>query len=586
MKPARPRPASCRSFSRFTHAALMGSTALILSTGFALAQELPTSSNINQTNSSTTQTNTLNVTTDGQVFFLNSTDGVAVQNATGGSNTLNIDLSNTSYNNTDPNFIFVTQNGNVTSSITIDGGANTVFMREFASTAVASAQTIFITGDGNTVDASTNGSENYGLLDLNLNSDVTVVSVTNDEFSNIYLNVIGSADSVTVTQDNGTSVADANYFNEVTVDITSTGAQEFINNDVTISQLGINNLLDFDLIGDGNDITVNQTNDIATSQGISDLTVYVDDDDSTLVISTFGAGTNVFSIRGTGSNITVNSDTNSGTDFSSVNAVSDIRVNGDLNTVTAVDFDDVTIRIGDVGTVALNYGNTVSTSGNVDVAVDGATNILDFTNGYTGGYQPVVSIGAVYAEATGNDLTLVNRTTVGLVSNLYSFVVNGDLNVTGTGGFGTIDIGSVDVALSGNQNSITGELLGLSGLSVIVTGDTNDLLLDGEGGAEEGLDITVNGSSNNIGVIMAGGGVSHVLDYLGDDNDFDYSLGAQNLSHKVYGNGYAGSVDATSSGYSAGFTRIGFGYVDMNSNGSSLLIVSGCTYGSDCPGDA
>jgi hypothetical protein len=569
-----------RGYGRLTLSALMGTTALVLSTGFALAQEMPGSSDIRQIGSG----NSLSATTDGQSFLLNSADDTAVQNAgSGNNNTLIIDVRNTADNDTDTNYIFVTQNGMVTSTITIDGGSNTVYLREFASIDEA-LQTIAITGDGNTVDASTNSTTNYGLFGVALQGDNITVNVTNDAFSAIALAVYGSGDRVTVNQDNLLLAANSLFFNEVMVEINSSA--DFVgllNNEVIIEQIGINNKLDFTLSGNQNKINVTQGNDHVSPSDVNNLIVSVEDDNTEVNFSTYGPGTNVFSVGGTGS-ITVNSATGVTSDFSPFNAVSDLQIYGTDHIVEAINFSDVSIRIGTSATATLNAENIVYTSGNVDVEVDGNENTLDFTNGYDDNEaQPTVSIGGTGLGVNYNFFELENiksvENTAG--SSFYSFVVAGNNNET-IAGFKTVDVENVDVKIDGMLNAMSGTLAGYQSVLIDVFGNTNELRLTAQGTGQENLDLRILGNGNQIKT-EGGGGASYNIDYIGHENVFNYVLGTSDLVHTVGGNFFRGSVTAQSSGYSAQFSTIGSGWVDMQSNGSSLRIESGCDDVVYCP---
>ena len=105
---------------------------------------------------------------------------------------------------------------------------------------------------------------------------------------------------------------------------------------------GTNNVLDFDLQGDGNNITVNQVN---SGAGVNDLTVNLSDDDVALTINASGAGVNAFTVAGTGNVLTIKSDPNAN-GLSSANAEANVTVLGSQNTLDSQNYTDVTVALG------------------------------------------------------------------------------------------------------------------------------------------------------------------------------------------------------------------------------------------------
>jgi hypothetical protein len=196
-----------------------------------------------------------------------------------------------------------------------------------------------------------------------------------------------------------------------------------------IRQLGINNILDFDLVGDENDISVTQSNDTA---GVNNLTVDVTDARSTVTIAASGEGTNVFRVGGSGSELTVNSDTGAGDGVSTANATSALDIFGTDNVVRADDFTDVSIRIGTEASIEENGNNIVLTSGNAEVSVYGTYNAVRFMNTYDDtSLNPMITFGGLGTEVSDNDFTLSNLSTLNLENGGYRFTVLGNSNTSG-----------------------------------------------------------------------------------------------------------------------------------------------------------
>ena len=370
---------------------LMCTTALVVMGTSGFAQTAPTpswdtepyfvaapvKSGISQIDGEDGAINSLSINSEGTLAIVNGvTQGgtvSAVQDAALGSNALNI--TSDSAPGANPNYIFVSQLGDVTQTLTITGAGNKVYLVDFGGTADAINDTIVLDGNDNIMTLETSAISNaHTLLDVDIVGNSHTIYVSNDEFSKLTLYLNGFADDVSVVQDNSDVTeqytASMTLFNEADVSITAST----FGNVVSIAQTGTNNVLDFDLQGDGNNITVNQVN---SGEGLNNLTVNLSDDDVDLTINASGAGVNAFTVAGTGNVLTIKSDPLAD-GLSSANAEANVTVLGSQNTLDSQNYTDVAVTLGWEG--APVAGNTVTTNGNVEVAIYSNDNTVTFNN--------------------------------------------------------------------------------------------------------------------------------------------------------------------------------------------------------------
>lgn len=554
----------------------LSTTALVAFPSFSRAQDaLVTSSNIAQIDHGV-YTNDLNIDATGAAFFLNSagTSGV-VQDSLIGQNTLDVTLSDTNLGGFGANLIFVSQLGDVTQTLTIDGSGNTAILMDFGGTTTIN-DVISITGDNNTVDLkSTALFDAHTNLGVTLAGDNIVLDVTIDDFAELVVNLTGDGDNITVVQQHvSTDVMTIGAPNVAIIDISGAVAGNVIGNIVNILQTGVNNVLDFDLAGDGNTITVTQTNDAV---GKNDLRIDLNDDDATLAINANGEGYNTFIVSGTGNDLTVNSDTLA-TGFTSTDAEAYILVNGNDNVVNALNYADVAVVVGEFLDA---HRNDVRTTGDAIVYVDGDDSTVIFSNGFElGDYvnRAQIIVNSTQGLSTfDNNIALYNVNTALGTQTSYNAVVTGNGNTTGTGGLTVDNLVEFSLSITGDDNSVEGYIGIIDGLvDVAITGDNNGL---------EFVEL-VGPSASNIAIDLVGDGnlFSVTGDYAdldlyirGTANDFDYDLGNP-LTHSIGGSDFAGSVTASVDGesYVVDYTDVGDGFSKITSGSSSMIIKSNC----------
>lgn len=334
-------------------ASLLATTALTTLPNAALAQD-STGSVIGQIGTDGGNKNSVTIQRlDEQNFTLKSavSESDLVQDATTGDNTLDLTIKNSGGTVTTENKIFVTQMGGVISTITIDGGDNTVRLNSIGGYLDPVTDEIVIEGDGNsfTMDnIAPEGGDGYldGYYELVGNNQI--VAVTTDAFSQIWLKILGSGDKVTITQDNSGEVATEAANNDINANIDSNddayAEESSLNNQVTIVQMGAKNILDFDLIGNLNVVSIKQTNSVA-SDDMNDLTVELNDSNASLDVEVHGSGINSIISTGSNNKITLDSDDKENS-VSLVSAEADVEITGNDNEVIANNFSELDIQVG------------------------------------------------------------------------------------------------------------------------------------------------------------------------------------------------------------------------------------------------
>ena len=578
---------------------LLASTALAFVTTMASAESIPagnTSSVISQTRSGIF-TNSVDIEKqDDQDFSLNA-EGNFVQDAATGNNTLNLVIKNSAKTVTDTNLIYATQLGGVVSTITVDGGANTVTLASIGGYLSEVKNTIKIVGDGNTFTLGSNAlvdEEAFADSTFDIVGSNNAIVLTTDAFSQMWLTMLGSGDSVTITQDNtaggqaGTldsNLIDANIASSV-VEYDSAAA---LNNVVTITQLGLDNELDFDLLGDKNTVNITQSN-VANSVNANNLTVDLTDSNADLDVEVYGGGTNAIIAAGSENIVTLDSDT----EFSSViadNAEAYIEVYGDNNSVTASNFDKVRVLVADEDEVRSdNTDNAITIIGNANVELLGSYNDISFTNDFDYDKNQTLFIGVDYFSSSNNEMTLVNAAIAfgSADQTSYDFSVDGYGNTTNGESFTTNDAKEVDVSLKGDYNKLYGALTAFDYVSVYLDGSGNSLNLSGKGARLQELQVRVTGDDNQMtttGESTEINSRTYSATLEGSWNAFSYTLGDDSFTHHVRGDDFAGTVVASlSGGYVGTITNVGTGSSVLSSSGSEVIIASGCEYGSSCVG--
>lgn len=578
---------------------LLASTALAFVTTMASAESIPvgnTSSVISQTRSGT-NTNSVNIQKlDDQNFLLNA-DGNFVQDAATGNNTLKLFIKNTAKTIIDTNLIYATQLGGVVSTITVDGGKNTVTLASIGGYLSEVENTIKIVGDGNTFTLGSNavvGEEAFADSTFDMEGSNNAIVLTTDAFSEMWLTMVGSGDSVTITQDNteggNAGILDLNYVDaNIASTVVAYDSAAALNNVVTITQLGLDNELDFDLVGDGNTVDITQSN-VYDANTANNLTVNLKDSNADLDVEVYGGGTNAIIAAGSKNIVTLDSDT----EFSNVsltNAEAYIEVYGNDNTVKASNFDKVRVLVADeFAEPSDNTNNAITIIGNANVELFGSDNDISFTNAFDYDKNQTLRIGVDYVSSSNNEMTLVNAATyLGSADQTsYDFSVDGYGNTTNGASFTTNDVRDVQISLNGDDNKLYGALTAFNYVSVDLDGSGNSLNLSGMGAGLQELQVKVTGDNNqmtSIGESTEINSRTYSATLEGHQNAFSYTLGADSFTHHVRGDAFAGTVVASlSGGYVGTITNVGAGSSYLSSSGSEVIIASGCTYQVDCVG--
>jgi hypothetical protein len=580
---------------------LMCTTALIVTGTTVIAQDAPewdtepflvtttpVASNISQIDGGTLYTNSLRIDSVGTLAIVN---GVtqndvtsAVQDSEGGSNSLNI--STTSNPDDTPNYVFVSQLGDVTQTLTINGAANKVYLVDFGGKSESTNDNIFLSGDKNIMTLTTTAlSAAHTLMDVDVEGEYSTIYISNDEFSKLILWLSGFSDDVSVVQSNDGVTeqysASMSLFNEADVNISGSS----VGNIVSITQTGTNNVLDFDLSGDDNNINVNQVNN---GEAKNDLTVDLTDDSVDLEINASGAGLNAFTVNGSGNILTISSDS-LGTGLSSNDAQANITVLGMNNVVNALDYTDVSISLGVTGNLV--DGNHVSTTGNANVAIFSDFNVIELMNSYSANpdFKPNIVIGEI-DDFGSNNSVMANIDSPFGVSRTFNLTIDGTGNEYD---LDTFDLVDVNVTIDGSTNRVRGNnsVIG-SDLTLDLTGDSNDVYFNNLSSFDNqaALGIFVTGN-NNVLNLQSGADEVYSSDFIitGDGNTFGYDLLA-GVNHTTVGSNFGATFTTaeTAGGrayYNVLMDQFGSGFTKFRTGGSSIVITGDCAYAEDANGD-
>ena len=545
-------------------------------------------------------TNTVEITQDVVSAVVASGDSYTVKNTagfslTGAGNTVNAGQKITGSDN-------ITQS-NVIKGVDVEAAVASDALIAATNSAVDITQDI---GLGGQVKSAASNTLELSLSGESVDLDVTQNIVTNNA------GAVGTPVSNTAAITNTSSYADITLTQTLTPAQAGTTAAD-INlkdgslastsvsyNDIDATQInakGGSMSLVLAVTGAGNDIDVTQNNSSATGIDTDNsLNVTLNDDGATLSINALGSGTNTLTISGTGNVIDIDNSAG-GALF---DAISTTAVYGDSNTVTATDFDDLKIEIGD-GSTALS-GNTVTTSGNAYIKVlgsDGVStqNTVNYKDGYGAGVSKLTTP-TVKVTGKSNQLYISDAKSADVALGKASVtVVLGDSNkmrgyngngsdVAEGGHFILTDSALATITITGSSNSMYSSAAGataddgLSGFASVdfdIIGSSNRIHAWGDGASTSTLDVDVNGSSNIL-AINAGNDPDvgdFTLAVTGDGNDMGYDLRYGTLSHSIVGDSFVGTVEGFgSSYYYQKLTQLGLGTITLATNAGSMTITA------------
>jgi len=601
-------------------AALLGTTAVALASSFIFAsqtqaQELsipdsvgsgmvsitaPTQSNISQTGSGA-GSNTVDIRNLGtQSFYLNASpfagtaaDGVGavVQDKTAGSNTLNITVQNTISDGEKANYLFVTQTGNDSiATLAVDGEGNTIVLTEVRTdnangSRAAGAFTalsdllVSIKGKDNvvTVDMVDRFAVDAAdLIDIDIEGDLTIVEVTVDAFSQLVMDLKSNA-TVTAVQDNAGQTASATAFNKMTFLETTGSGGTF-----SLLQSGVRNMLHLTNNGGGNNITIKQIN---TTDADNDLTMVINDSGVVLDLTIYGESGSDVNVQGTGNSVTLRSNVVATPPRVPTEPVTTVaNIFGNNNTITAINFDNLTLNLGVAGKASDTTKNTLATEGNVNLTMgDAADNDITINNdnvektialnfeigvdGNAGGSNAnIMTFNNYYNTLSGFASDGVNPTHI-----FYDVRIDGSSNKS-VGGVNTTDVKMFDLFVVGQSNEIgvNASNLNYFGLS-IEAGVANKVAVNADDGEYFSLHIK-DEESGNVVRTSTTDVLSTFMLFDGSANTYDVSAdGMENLDVRISGNSNiigSSDTDSLSTLGTSGSIR-NVQSVDLDINGTS-----------------
>jgi len=465
------------------------------------------------------------------------------------------------------NTLYMAQLGDSIFTLNVQGDRNIITLNEFGGGATIVEALLNVVGNDNDITLTATAANALAdLLDLDITSDFSVLSLNYDDFSAISGSIAGFASKVTVTQDNlgGAGIASSVNRNEVVFAVENTVA-EALDGLFTITQAGLSNKATINSVAAGVKVDVTQSNE---SPGSNEVTVTANGNES--VINVIANGTSTFEItdQGAENRLTVN---NGSTPDQTLNVSATIEIlsaDSTDNTVALTNFKTSNITL-------TGSENNVVIQGNSNAVVTGDSNDIDVLSDLN-----IEFSGALDIDVIGND-NVLNTThsevTEGsyLIGSNTKYHINGDTN-SFLGSF--TDVSDVLFTIDGNSNDVDYDVQGFSLVELDIDGSSNTYNAAATGSGI--LSSTITGSYNLITLAMSssetgGGSANYTTSYTGDSNEFGYTLGDATLSHVINGNGFEGSVNynSTSGGYDQSLTKLGdSGDMTLTSPGGSVYI--------------
>ena len=438
------------------------------------------------------------------------------------------------------NTIYFAQVGNAVTTMVIDGDRNMVTLNEFGGNVEREAELeVLLTGDDNDLEIS--AAQMYAvaqLLEIDLSgANHTVMRVDYDDFATIVADVVGDGGDITIKQNNGDIVADADNANKIEFFLNSSNGSNI--NTVNLAQYGVRNNIALTINGEGSAVVVEQRNDYSASSSLDLLAdiagqdndvyisqgVYQDNvaintvmdvvgngniieiydgehiNGSTLIISgsnnkaTLWHGNQTLNIHGSDNN--VYQDTSS--EPNSV-AKGDIYVDGDMNTI------DVVAHLYDDGL-------------SVTADIDGSFNSVEMDgdgHGIEGSDHRSIELTVAGDDNSIKQTGFLNRGSSGMNSTDYiDFDVDGSFN---TVSFGAINSIGLNADIIGDENSFTAT-------------DTDNLT------------ASITGFGNGVSIVSASNNNQSRFTVLGDENSLSFSnLHTDELDVSIWGSRNTASV--------------------------------------------
>ena len=464
------------------------------------------------------------------------------------------------------NTLYMAQLGDSIFTLNVQGDRNIITLNEFGGGATVVEALLNVVGNDNDITLTATAANALAdLLDLDITSDFSVLSLNYDDFSAISGSIAGFASKVTVTQDNlgGAGIASSENRNEVVFAVENTVA-EALEGLFTIAQAGLSNKATINSVAAGVMVDVTQSNE---SPGSNEVTVTANGNES--VINVIANGTSTFEItdQGAENTLTVNIGSTPDQTLNVSATIEILSADSTDNTVALTNFKTSNITL-------TGSENNVVIQGNSNAVVTGDSNDIDVLSDLN-----IEFSGALDIDVIGND-NVLNTThsevTVGsyLTGLNTKYHIYGDLN-SFLGSF--TDVSDVLFTIDGNSNDVDYDVQGFSLVELDIDGSSNTYNAAATGSGI--LSSSITGSYNQITLAMSssetgGGSANYTTSYTGDSNEFGYTLGDATLSHIINGNGFEGSVNynSTSGGYDQSLTKLG------DSGDMTLTSPSGSVY--------
>lgn len=439
------------------------------------------------------------------------------------------------------NTIYFAQVGNAVTTMVIDGDRNVVTLNEFGGNVDREAELdVLLTGDENDLEIS--AAQMYAvaqLLKIDLSgANNTVMHVDYDDFATIVADVVGDGADITINQDNGDTVADADNANKIEFFLNSSNGSNI--NRVMLQQYGVRNNIALTINGEGSSVMVDQLNgysknsylevlaDIAGQNNQIIVRQFASQSDmsTTTTLNVLGNNNGIAIYDGEllhGSKVFVNGSNNSAYVW---NGNQSLSVQGSNNEIWQETFasrssdasGDIDID-GDMNRVGVRW---------LSYDDDG----LSFTADIDGSFNSVEMDGDEHG-IEGSDHRSIEVTVAGDGNSIEQ---TGFLN-RGSSGMNSTDY--IDFDVDGSYNTVSFGAINSIGLNADIIGDYNEFTATDT----DNLSASITGFGNGVSIVSASNNNQSLFTVLGNENSLKFSnLHTDELDVSIWGSRNTASV--------------------------------------------
>ena len=439
------------------------------------------------------------------------------------------------------NTIYFAQVGNAVTTMVIDGDRNMVTLNEFGGNVDREAELeVLLTGDDNDLEIS--AAQMYAvaqLLEIDLSgANHTVMRVDYDDFATIVADVVGDGGDITIKQNNGDTVADADNANKIEFFLNSSNGSNI--NTVNLEQYGVRNNIALTINGEGSSVMVEQLNGHSQNSYL-DVLADISGQNNEILVRQFASQsdtsiTTTLNVHGNNNGIAIY-------DGELFNG-SKVFVTGSDN-MSYVWNGNNSLNIDGSGNMTWQETFASRTSdASSDIDIDGDMNTvgvrwllynddgLSFTADIDGSFNSVEMDGDDYG-IEGSDHRSIEVTVAGDDNSIKQ---TGFLN-RGSSGMNSTDY--IDFDVDGSFNTVSFGAINSIGLNADIIGDENSFTATDT----DNLTASITGFGNGVSIVSASNNNQSRFTVLGDENSLSFSnLHTDELDVSIWGSRNTASV--------------------------------------------